>query len=259
MRRLAHINNRGLTLTELLVVMLIIGLLSTIAVPVYINRMEDARVRMCQAEEREIATAEESCALIHGFYVPFQVLDDRPDIPGITSSGDTIGQDFTSSIFLINPLIAPQDEIGNQYVLSDATNPRVSTMLTHWEGPFLNPHRVYVGSQDPNDINFYTTAEAHLDFPLDPWGQPYRFYSPLGVIGTSALTTQFTNNLSVSFSNGVLTSNDNRNLERYAVMSYGRDNLPETGAGGGGTPAGNDDIIYLFGSAGIESDFGVRN
>ena len=253
MKRIARNRNRGLTLTELLVVMLIIGLLSSIAVPVYINRMEDARVRLAMAECREIAMAEEQCAMIHGFYVPFQILDDLPHPRNLSLQGDTIRNEPDGTILLINPLIRPEDQRGSQLVLSTASgNPRVRDMIDHWAGPFINYQRVYTGNQDPKDPNFINTTEVRLDFPLDPWGQPYRFYSPLGIIGSNALNTDLTN-LTFSFSDGSLTTNDDRNFQRYAVVSFGRDNHPETLTG-----TSRDDVIYFFGVTGVESEFGLR-
>lgn len=255
MRRYTHKPNRGLTLTELLVVMVIIGLLSTVAIPVYVNRMEEARVKICQAEERELAQAEEQCALLHGFYVPLQMLDDRPTIQGLTSTGDIIDREI-QSIRVINPLVRPEVQIGNQVTLGDGfngNNARVREMVRHWGGPFLTPQRVYTGDEDPKDPGFENTLMAQLDFPLDPWGQPYRFYSPIGIIGSNASTLNLIN-LQVGFSDGTLTQIDDRDLERYAIISYGRDNLPETGVG-----AIRDDIIHLFGTAGVESDFALRN
>jgi prepilin-type N-terminal cleavage/methylation domain-containing protein len=246
--------DKGLTLTELLVVMLIIGLLSSVAIPVYINRMEDARVRMAMAECREIAMAEEQCALIHGYYVPFQVLDDLPHPRNLSLQGDTIRNEPDGQLFVINPLIRPELQQGNQIRLSATSNvPRVREMIDNWAGPFINYHRVYTGNQDPKDPNFINTTEVRLDFPLDPWGQPYRFYSPLGIIGTNALNTNITN-LTYSFSDGALTSSDDRNFQRYAVVSYGRDGVPETLAG----VNNRDDIIYFFGVTGVESQFGLR-
>jgi prepilin-type N-terminal cleavage/methylation domain-containing protein len=255
MRRFRHNNCRGLTLTELLVVMLIIGLLSSIAVPVYINRMEDARVRVAMGECREIAMAEEHCALIHGFYVPFQVLDDRPHPRNQSLQGDTIRNEPDNTLRLINPLIRPEDQRLTQLTIEqNSANPRVRNLVDHWEGPFINYQRVYTGIQDPKDINFINTVEVRLDFPLDPWGQPYRFYSPIGVIGANALNTTNLTNLTYSFSDGLLTTGDDRNFERYAVVSYGRDNTPETLVG----ISNRDDIIYFFGTAGVESEFGLR-
>jgi prepilin-type N-terminal cleavage/methylation domain-containing protein len=256
MKSLQRNSQRGLTLTELLVVMLIIGLLSTIAVPVYINRMEDARVRLALAEMREIANAQEQVAIIHGFYVPFQVLDNIPEGPNTPVTGDTIRDDFRSNLFVINPLVRPNDQQGNQQSLA-SSNARIVSMVDRWEGPFLNPQRVYIddGAQGkPGDPNYVNASYYRLDFPLDPWGSPYRFYSPLGIIGSSSYTLNYSN-LGVTFSDGILTTTDDRNFDRYAVVSWGRDGFPDFG---GLAPGNNnrDDLVYLFGAPGVESTFG---
>ena len=244
---------RGLTLTELLVVMLIIGLLSSMAVPVYVSRMEDARIRVAMGECREIAQAEEQCSLIHGYYVPFQVLDDRAFVQGEPNNqGDIITLESWSQIFLINPLIGPSEQIANQYTLGNNL-PRITAMRETWAGPFITYHRVYTGYDDPNLPQFVTNPVIRLDFPLDPWGEAYRFYSPLGIVGTSALQTTEPP-LNTDFSNGYLTNNDDRNLERYAVISFGRDGLPQTQSG----LNNEDDITYLFGTPGVDSQFGLR-
>ena len=71
----------------------------------------------------------------------------------------------------------------------DATpHPMVYNMVTKWAGPFLNPQRVAFG--DELQLNIFSDSEEDdaiiQDFPLDPWGNPYRFYSPVGIIGTDA-------------------------------------------------------------------------
>ena len=251
----ARKRQRGLTLTELLVVMVIIGLLSTIIVPVYINRMEEARVKLAMGECREIAEAEEQCAIIHGFYVPFQVLDDRPKrypFGAASPNGDYIDRDNISNILLINPLIRPELQTGDQRSLNFDGNKRIVDMLERWQGPFLNPQRVYTGTEDPKDPNFVNSAMIHLDFPLDPWGQPYRFYSPIGVIGHNALNLDMSS-LDVNFSDGYLSTQDDRHLQQYAVVSFGRNGDYDSN----GAPEDRDDIIYTFGIAGVESSFAL--
>lgn len=244
---------RGLTLTELLVVMVIIGLLSTVAVPVYIGRMEDARLRVARAETRELGQAEEQCGLLHGYYVPLQLLDDQPaPLGGVQDRMDQIDLE-QQTIFLINTTVPPRIQINNQDTLG-TDKPRVRDLIDSWSGPFLSPQRVYVPpGNDPKDPNYQLTdPDARHDFPLDPWGEPYRFYSPIGAIGLN--TTDQSINYSQTHFDGRLTREDNRNFERYAIVSYGRDNIPETDA-----TNNDDDIVYLFGSGGLESNFGLRN
>lgn len=241
---------RGVTLTELLVVMVIITLLSTLILLVYVNRMEQARISVATGECRELAHAQEMCALIHGYYVPLQVLDDRPAITGVSSVGDVITLEDLSNIRLVHPLIPPQFQQGNQPTLASDL-PRIREMRLNWQGPFTNIQRAYVGNEDPRDPNFQNSPTVRLDFPLDPWGNPYRFYSPIGIIGTNANRTDYTN-LTISFSDGLITTQDDRNFERYAIVSWGRNNESDLN-----TPTDRDDIIHLFGSGGVESNFAL--
>src|SRR5262245_24954443 len=87
-------SQRGVTLTELLVVLVIISILSTIAVPVYINHAERGRIATAQSEVKTIAEAEDACGSFHSFYVPLQVLDDisgQAGNGGLSSNADAIG------------------------------------------------------------------------------------------------------------------------------------------------------------------------
>lgn len=255
--------SRGLTLTELLVVMLIIGLLATIAIPVYTRRVEDARIRVAMAECREIAHAEEQCAIIHGFYVPFQVLDDLPPPPfGVSAPTDSeVIINDNLSLFLIDPFSRASDQInGNptQKQLQNfqtTVNAQVQNMVKNWNGPFMNFQRFYYGpngNNPPGSTAYFTGGYFYRDYPLDPWGNPYRFYSAEGIIGTAALDWDPSSS-SDSFSDGRLTTTDTR-FDRYAVVSFGRDGKSDTEAPANTTNP--NDIFYLFGSDGVESTFG---
>jgi len=239
---------RGITLTELLVVLLIISLLSTIAIPVYVSRAENARVNTARQETREIAQAEEQCAILHGFYVPFQILDDLITDTRTRQANQTddFANEDLSQIFVIDPNRSVADQLTTQFRLSDfSDNTRIRDLVAEWGGPFLNPHRVWMNN---NEFEQLTSVEIRLDHPLDPWGQPYRFYSPIGLIGSSAQSTDSSTFNSASFANGRLTTIDDR-FDRFAVVSIGRDGLSDSSTGS------DDDVIHVFGALITESSF----
>ena len=276
MKQITWNNRRGMTLTELLAVLLILSLLTTIAVPVYVARQEDARVRVAMADCRNIAQAEDMVATMHGFYVPFQLLDELP------SDRDPIGDDeridelagYADNLYLINPTIEAVDQLGNQaamnlrlsagYPGSTSPNPLVRKMVLNWGGPFLSFQRFWydttagAGYDGPSDPRYKLSQDMFRDFPLDPWGNPYRFYSNIGVIGSGndeqGLDFDFDNPNS-NFSNGELTTRDQDRFDRYAVVSFGRDGMSDLEVPNPQNTPDND-IFYEFGTDGVSRNFG---
>ncbi len=59
-------NEEGFTLVELMVVVLIIGILVAIAVPVFNNASDSARLRTCQSNQRLIEGAAQQYAMTNG-------------------------------------------------------------------------------------------------------------------------------------------------------------------------------------------------
>lgn len=251
MKRSIALKRAGVTLTELLVVLVIISILATIAVPVYINKAENARVATAQAECKMIAEAEDTCAMHHGFYVPLQMLDDMPAKTLTSTYADAIDKE-TNTIYLVDPNLPLQyldGQPNGQVQLNSATpDLRVTRMINNWQGPFLNPQRVYQGlstSADPFSVQNY----VHQDYPLDPWGNPYRFYAPYpwGVIGSTAFTAGGTTPSDLqnpTFSDGKITTLDNSHqFDRYAIVSYGPNGIPNDNT----IQNSQDDVMYFFG------------
>jgi len=240
---------RAVTLTELLVVVAIIGLLATLAVPVFLRQMELARVRTAQLDVRELALAEQQCAILHSWYVPLQVLDDikigeGTDIP----PADSLVNEARSNIFLIDPMIPAVVQASTGQFTMDSLVPRVfnvfDTRVGTWQGPFINFHRVFNPAEVAGFSRTPTITDVRRDFPLDPWGQPYRFFSPVGVIGTLATGTNLFNMDNDSFSDGriMVRSGIFDPVDRYAIGSLGPNqafDLPGD--------LFNDDILYEFG------------
>lgn len=283
MKQLTINKSRGLTLTELLAVMMIISLLATIAVPVFVARQEDARVRVAQAECREIAMAQEAVAAMHGFYVPFQLLDELPADPDVSGRSGVeridqhqyaVGAAADTQIYLIIPTIRAEDQTGaNQLTLdqgrvgSSDPNPLVRKLIQNWSGPFITWQRFWFDANSatydgPSDPDYRDSDDMFLDFPLDPWGNPYRFWSPIGIVGTGndedGADFDF-EDPNVNFSNGRLTLGQDQDeadrFQRYAVVSFGRDGISDLDDL---QPADNiyNDIYYEFGTDGVSRNFG---
>ncbi len=243
---LSRVRTKGITLTELLVVLAIIGLIATIAVPTYLNRLEQARITTAKAEVEEIAKAQEILNATYGVYLPIQLLDDVPVSPSGSSTPppDDFDNEPLSSLYAIDTSIPVYMQVGNQTSgaydldLSTTTNQKIVSMIENWAGPFLAPQRVYKGSATGS---YPTSGEAiRRDFPLDPWKRPYRFFSPVGIIGARADVTDYDSD---SFSNGELSTQDDR-FDRFAIVSLGPDGLLD----GTGSASSRDDVFYLFGS-----------
>ena len=242
---------RGVTLTELLVVLAIIGLLATIAVPVYVNKMEQAKVSTAKHEVRELANAEEVCGIMHGYYVPLCMLD---DLPYRSENRPTTVDDVQNSRTVLNPYLVSTgvpiaDQDGSQNRLSDFNNIKsVSNLYFGWQGPFMNFKRYYLGQgvyvepPDPDD------ADVARDYPLDPWGNPYLIVTELGIVTPRG---------QISNTNIQVLKGADREFDRMAVVSLGPD---------GSVSAINDDsIIYenitsnddlwvYFGASGLNAE-----
>lgn len=231
---------QGVTLTELLLVLLIVSLLATLAIPTVTRRSRDARIAAAQADAKALAEAEMTCGLIHGYFVPLQLLDDVPRNNDLES--DHIGN-AGGDISVTNVNQEVLDQLGNQLTVD------TSGLEDVWEGPFYQAQRVYVDDPD----NPFLVQSLEHDFPLDPWRRPYFLYSPIGVVGATAASaadagTLVTNDVitvnPTSWGNGQLTTQNDR-FDRWAVVSFGPDGVAGD-INGSPTDLG-DDIIYYFG------------
>jgi prepilin-type N-terminal cleavage/methylation domain-containing protein len=90
----------GFTLIELLIVMALIGLVATIAIPKLMNTKERARVAAMKSDLRNLVTAEENYLAEHNKYTADLGADYRPSLgnrpPTITLTGDGWTASMTS-------------------------------------------------------------------------------------------------------------------------------------------------------------------
>lgn len=268
MNRIIRKSLWGVTLTELLAVLVIVAILATLAIPATTRRLHQSRVSAARAEVETLAKAEDVCGLTHGFYVPLQVLDNLPidEDTRDPQTTDDLQNEFGRTIFLIDVNTPLLNQISNPQAQLDSINsadPRVREMITSWAGPFANFHRYFIGQNfggTTSPSNQLSADQVARDFPLDPWGNPYRFYSPIGIIGsTQGVTTPITDTSQIdsnSFSNGALTQFDDR-FDRFAVVSFGPDGISDQTTTSGGVsqlPVVGDDIIYEFGGVAVRNE-----
>jgi len=235
---------RGVTLTELLVVLAIIGLLATIAVPVYVNKMEQAKYRTAQHEVRELANAEEVCGILHGYYVPLSMLDDLPyraanrpsSVDDIQNSRDNLEP------YMINTGVPIRDQrtTGQDRLTDDIKS--VQNLYYGWQGPFINFKRYYMGPgifTEPANPN---PANVARDYPLDPWGNPYLMMTELGVVDPDGFIT---------------TTQLDHSFDRLTILSLGPDGSTSISGSGQITisnPDTVDDIWVYFGASGLRTE-----
>lgn len=235
---------RAVTLTELLVVLVIISLLATIAVPVYINQIQRARVSVAQSEVRQIAEAQQHVAITHGFYVPIHILNNVPNLPtGQTTVG--FRDDFDAPMvlgqrFVVDATLPVLDQdIASQSSLA-STNQRVTRMINEWQGPFLQPKRVRFA----NETTTPGSGDRTWDIVVDPWGNAYRMYSERGRFGSSTANPSSNEQIIEGLDDLRITTFEQGRFDRLSVVSYGPDG--ETGWLGGTSVIQGDDIFYAF-------------
>lgn len=254
-RDLERARTLGVTMIELLLVLIIVSLLSTLAVPTVIRHQRNARIATAKMETRNLALAEEAVAMHSDIYVPLQWLDDAPSTSDTTVdaiSNETTGTIVAGGAVLISTLLPASEQIGSQLDFETGIR-RVDRLISEWEGPFINFQRFWQKNNFPTD-----PQTLRLDFPFDPWGNPYIFYSDIGVIGEGAgimaasdippLAADWDGATTTGlerFSNGVLTTTDDR-FDRYAIVSFGPDGIRNSRLLSPEQPFG-DDIVHFFG------------
>jgi len=253
-------SRRAVTLTELLVVLAIVALLATLAVPVYISQLQRARIVTAQSEVRSIAEAEQQVAAIHGFYVPIHILDNVPDprqgdpaTGGARDDFETLSNASQRAVIdVFRPLV---DQQTTQFTLASG-NQRVEQMIETWQGPFLNPKRVRFVGENPASPG---SGDITEDLVVDPWGNPYRFYTEFGITGTENAPNNVIDDVVLGMDNLRLniTGDESDRFDRYAIVSYGPDGITSfAGASGTTVASQGDDIFYEFsGISGNETVF----
>lgn len=225
-------STRGSLIVETLGILLLMSLLVAVAVPSYWNRSATTKMDRAKAEVRQLADAQRAAAQLHGYYLPLQLLDNAADTR--SERTDSIANE-SENLALVDPSGDLEAQAESPKLLGGNPN-----ALANWAGPLVQTKRVYLSDQgDSFDLASLDASALRRDYPLDPWGNPYRFYSPLGLIGSRAGESAADALDSDAFSDGRLTKIDDR-FSAFAIVSYGPDGLSDSAT------EADDDVIYLF-------------
>lgn len=152
---------KAFTLVELLAVCLILGLLATVAVGVYTNQVERARIAAARQTISELEMAANRYQVDVGTYPP----SGSGTLP-FASNAPAVGCGYLE-LALIHSMS------GN----SQSPN----TPL--WKGPYISIQNQYLGDSNGNNFAMnpllpgLTPGQVQI---IDPWGKPYRYvrYGP---------------------------------------------------------------------------------
>jgi prepilin-type N-terminal cleavage/methylation domain-containing protein len=234
-------NNTAFTLIELLIGVIIIGILVAIIVPVYVNRANEARYTAAQSDLDGLKTGQEHAAIDTGYFYRLYVLDD-------TRGGDGIAPDAVNAGVPADIT----DGIRDEHLRADAgTNPEnifISTVtgevllngqaiygrlanetLFNWNGPYINIVRKYKAGEGP--------PRVPAGLPLDPWGNPYLFFTKAGLVEEPRGEIVETVTIAGSTHNTKI-------FDRPTILTLGPDGIP--GNGGTTTFAQGDDMYRQF-------------
>lgn len=142
---------KAFTLMELLVVVLILGLLATIAVGVFTNQVERARYAAARTTIAAIELAATRYQLDLGQFPP--------------SGSETAGRPgFEGNGLLYLALTRSMN--GNTSEPADA----------RWQGPYIDVKKLHLGDLDGFSVEESSATLTMGDIQmLDPWGAPYRY------------------------------------------------------------------------------------
>lgn len=242
------------TILEVLIAVIIIGILTSILVPVLSNRSADAKITAAKAELKNIADAEERVAIHTGYFVRLYALDDLigGDAVGFGVTGDRLDgvRDeklnaivTTGEQMFIDPASGIQLLPANQNVAYTRLTSNETSF--GWQGPYYTIHRDEAAAPDPTDSTLGRQVGHLAGIPTDPWGNDYILLTKRGALNEPAGTIDAT----LALSGGGTVNAEV--FDRPTVLSLGPNGVP----GDADTTSQNfnklgkgDDLYYSFGN-----------
>lgn len=209
---------KAFTLMELLVVVLILGLLATIAVGVFTNQVERARY----------AAARTTIAAIELAVTRYQL--DVGDFPP-SGSATPAAPDFEGNGWMYLAL--------TRSMSGDTSAPASA----RWQGPYIDVKKLHLGDINGIAIDETSAALTMADVQiLDPWGSPYRYVRSHGSADDNYTVNGATE---LPLTNPYAATDVYYNPTTFQIISNGRNGVTNmTPAGQRGT---QEDDVTNFG------------
>jgi prepilin-type N-terminal cleavage/methylation domain-containing protein len=199
---------RGVTLLELLVVLAVVSILSTVAVGVFTKEVTRARIARARQEIRTLEVAIAQYEIDNG---------QRPNSGrGTLSGGNIVFLDYEGSGFL---------QLG---LRSSYNGTPTAPASNRWQGPYIDWDYNRLGNLSgetltANPTVSFNAADTHF---MDPWGGPY-YYLDSAVYPSTVLATR------LPAGNPFAATETYFNPSTFQIMSYGPDGttlpVPERG------------------------------
>ena len=221
---------RGFSLIELLIAVLIIGILSSLAVVVVSERAQDARIKATRAEMIAFRDALQHASFDTGYYFRLYALDDVEGGDGIAHSSD-IGLDDRVDGLLDEQERNPQFQnifisiqTGALYDLVRANTiwDRIELNETqfNWQGAYV----AWKNEIERAESQTYDSRVIY-GYPLDPWGNPYFLFTQQGFVDEQEgeILTETTSQQTIEDAIGIDRQFTPRRFDRMTIISLGPD------------------------------------
>lgn len=206
LKTVARRGNLGFTAIEIAMVAAVIAILSLIALPIFRNRVDEAKIAAAQADLNAMMKAQQVIKADIDAYARLEDLDNI-ELNGYTGpppGGVTNEVPFFKYVKPSDTL--SPDPNSRQVLTTNAQRGQLAGIPDHpvWRGPYVAFQR-HVKYEDLRDATQYPNAANYLrslsgdpyaaiqDFPtgtfsdadenripIDPWGNPYLFFPPNG-------------------------------------------------------------------------------
>jgi type II secretory pathway pseudopilin PulG len=243
---------RGMSLVEATVILMVLATLTAVIAPVATGYMEDARQAAAKEETEAIGSAVlrvlsdtgSRCLRLLG--TTDCTVTNRVDLlvssgsnpraidlassPDITLTDPESATDATVNWLPDGSAPTQQDLLEDQLIENDNATPYSAVSFTGGGGP-----RMKVGWRGP-----YLNGP----FTADPWGGRYQVNTMFLAVATNAIDTSLGAN---QFQEGIYQAGWNRDV---LVLSAGQNGMVQTSFGGAsataGVSAGGDDVVYVL-------------